>query len=385
MCVLMTGYKTEQKKWLSKDRLHPKKERLVVKRTVLVWLLVGALLVGFGLTSQSLAQEATAKSDAEPETYIHVVVKGDTLWDICEALYGNPWVWPKVWQLNPFITNPHWIYPGTELRVYYEVPKSFETAAVVEEAAPEPEAEPESVPPPTPPPPPPPKVPTLTFSEIDQVGFITPFKPEGAGTIVGGKSQRTLIGKADTIFVQLQESSQPEVGERFFVFETSSLIEHPVTKRDVGYLNTILGVLEVVQVAPDHAKAVVTDSFQEMNPGDKLMPYKKRSAEITLQPGTEPIEGNIILSRGQSFLIAQRQIVFIDLGEEDGIKAGQSFEVIRQPTALTSRNEEVVLSIQPVGELLVLAVEPETAAALVTESLSEFVPGERVRMKTGNF
>jgi hypothetical protein len=228
-------------------------------------------------------------------------------------------------------------------------------------------------------------VPTLTFSEIDQVGFITPFKPEGAGAIVGGKSQRRLIGKADTIYVQFRKSSQPEVGERFFVFKTSSLIEHPVTKGDVGYLNTILGVLEVVQVAPDHAKAVVSDSFQEMSPGDKLMPYKKRSEEITLRPGTKPIEGNIILSRGQNFLMAQRQIVFIDLGEEDGIKAGHRFEVIRQPTALTSRNEEIVLSIEPVGELLVLAVEPETAAALVTESISEFLPGERVRMKTGEF
>jgi hypothetical protein len=342
------------------------------------------LFVVFSLTFQTLTQEATAQSDDEPETYIHVVVKGDTLWDICEDLYGNPWVWPKVWQLNPFITNPHWIYPGTELRVYYEIPKSFQTAAVVEQAVPEPEPEPESTAPPPPPPPPPPKVPTLTFSEIDQVGFITPFRPEGQGAIIGGKRyQRKLIGAGDTIYLQFHESIQPEVGDRFFTFETSSLIKHPLTEREVGYLNTILGVLKIVQVAPDHAKAVVTSSFQEMSPGDKLMPYKKRSEEITLQPGTEPIEGNIILSRGQRFLIAQRQIVFIDLGEEDGIKAGHRFEVIRQPTAFTSRDEEIVLSIQPVGELLVLSVEPETAAALVTESLGEFMPGERIRMKTG--
>jgi hypothetical protein len=120
-----------------------------------------------------------------------------------------------------------------------------------------------------------------------------------------------------------------------------------------------------------------------MTANDKLMPYKKRSEEIALQPGAEPIEGNIILAEWGTFLIAQRQIVFIDLGSNDEIKAGHRFEVFKEPRAVTSQDEEVVLSIQPIGELLVLAVEQETAAALVTESLGEFNPGERVRLKTG--
>ncbi|MEE9527994.1 MAG: hypothetical protein V3W07_10040, partial [Syntrophobacteria bacterium] len=205
----------------------------------------------------------------------------------------------------------------------------------------------------------------------------------GKGFILGGKRQRTLIGAADKIYVQFREGAQPEVGDRFFVFRTSLLFKHPITKKDVGYLNTILGVLEVVLVAPDHAKAVVLSSFQEMTATDKLMPYKKRSEEIAVQPGAEPIEGNIILAEWGTFLIAHRQVVFIDLGANDEIKAGHRFEVFQEPKALTSRDEEIVLSIQPIGELLVLAVEQETAATLVVESLSEFTPGERVRLITG--
>ncbi len=173
------------------------------------------------------------------------------------------------------------------------------------------------------------------------------------------------------------------MGDRFFIFRTSLLFKHPITKKDVGYLNTLLGVLEVVLVAPDHAKAVVLSSFQEMTATDKLMPYKKRSEEIAVQPGAEPIEGNIILAEWGTFLIAHRQVVFIDLGANDEIKAGNRFEVFQEPKALTSRDEEIVLSIQPIGELLVLAVEQETAATLVIESLNEFTPGERVRLITG--
>jgi len=357
-----------------------------VKRTILICLMVGTLLLAFTQTPHVRAQEATPYGQADQETYIHVVVKGDTLWDICEDLYANPWVWPKVWQMNPHITNPHWIYPGTELRVYYEVARYYEEGTAVEETAVAegaPVVEEITPPPPPPPLPPPPKVPTITFSEIDQVGFITPFVPEGKGLILGGKRQRTLIGAADKIYVQFREGAQPEVGDRFFVFRTSLLFKHPITNKDVGYLNTILGVLEVVLVAPDHAKAVVVSSFEDMSANDKLMPYKKRSEEIALQPGAEPIEGNIILAEWGTVIIAQLQVVFIDLGANDEIKAGHRFEVFQEPKALTSRDEEVVLSIQPIGELLVLAVEQETAAAVVTEALREFTPGERVRLITG--
>ena len=284
-----------------------------MKRTVLVWIMVGALLLGFSQISQVMAQEPTASVTADDETYIHVVVKGDTLWDICEGLYGNPWVWPKVWQLNPHITNPHWIYPGTELRVYYEIPKSFETVTTVEEKAPETESASEVTP--TPPPPPlPPQAPALTFSEIDQVGFITPFRPKGDGVILGEERQRKLIGAADKIYLQFQKSEEVEKGDRFFVFSTSEIIKHPITDKDVGYLNTILGVVEVTELSAEFAKASVISSYESISPGDKLMPYKKRSGEITLEAGAEPIEGNIILSEGETYIIGDRQIVFIDLG-----------------------------------------------------------------------
>ena len=38
-------------------------------------------------------------------------------WDLCEEFFGEPWRWPTVWALNPHITNPHWIYPGNQLRL----------------------------------------------------------------------------------------------------------------------------------------------------------------------------------------------------------------------------------------------------------------------------
>jgi hypothetical protein len=357
-----------------------------VKRTILICLMVGTLLLALTQTLHVRAQEATPHGETDQETYIHVVVKGDTLWDICQDLYGNPWVWPKVWQMNPHITNPHWIYPGTELRVYYEVAKFFEEGTAVEETTVAEEAPVvEEVTPP--PPPPPPKVPTITFAEIDQVGFITPFEPKGVGVILGEERERELIGAADKVYLKFRKSTQPEVGDRFFIFRTSLLIKHPLTKKDVGYLNTILGILEITDVAPNHSIAIVLSSYEAISPKHKLLPYKKRSEEIALHDGTEPKRGSIILSKGQTQLIADQQIVFIDLGENDEIKAGNRFEVFRQPEAedlLADDESKIILKVQPIGELLVLAVEQETAAALVTKALNEFMPGEKIRLITAN-
>jgi len=42
--------------------------------------------------------------------------KGDTLWGISERLFGNPYLWPKVWQLNAHIGNPNVIEKGVELQ-----------------------------------------------------------------------------------------------------------------------------------------------------------------------------------------------------------------------------------------------------------------------------
>ncbi|MFH1490667.1 MAG: LysM domain-containing protein, partial [Pseudomonadota bacterium] len=51
-------------------------------------------------------------SSIKAQQLTHKVEKGDTLWSICEKYYGDADLWPKLWQMNPFITNPHFLNPG---------------------------------------------------------------------------------------------------------------------------------------------------------------------------------------------------------------------------------------------------------------------------------
>ena len=54
--------------------------------------------------------------DRESKSYN--IQKGDTLWDISRILFGDPFYWPKLWSLNSYITNPHFIREGNTLQIY---------------------------------------------------------------------------------------------------------------------------------------------------------------------------------------------------------------------------------------------------------------------------
>lgn len=61
-------------------------------------------------------QQREETGDAGESERIHVVVEGDTLWDIADAQYGDPTKWRKIANENG-ISNPRTLQPGTELTI----------------------------------------------------------------------------------------------------------------------------------------------------------------------------------------------------------------------------------------------------------------------------
>jgi hypothetical protein len=68
-----------------------------------------------GAPSVPGAIKAFAEGEA-PDLYR--VEPGDTLIDICDQLLDEPGYWPKLWSYNPDIRNPHFIWPGMNLKFF---------------------------------------------------------------------------------------------------------------------------------------------------------------------------------------------------------------------------------------------------------------------------
>ena len=70
----------------------------------------------YGETSY-YSEETTSTSESEPadQDATYVIKKGDTLWDLAFKFLGDPFQWPRIWELNRYIANPDLIYPGNRL------------------------------------------------------------------------------------------------------------------------------------------------------------------------------------------------------------------------------------------------------------------------------
>jgi hypothetical protein len=79
--------------------------------TRIVPALLGAVLTMFALTGGFAA-------DLGAQERTHTVVRGNTLWDLSAAVYGDPFRWPSIWEANrDRVDNPHLIFPGQVLRI----------------------------------------------------------------------------------------------------------------------------------------------------------------------------------------------------------------------------------------------------------------------------
>ncbi|MCY1014822.1 LysM peptidoglycan-binding domain-containing protein [Pyxidicoccus sp. MSG2] len=324
---------------------------------------------------------------------VHSVQDGDTLWDLSQRYLGSPWYWPKVWAYNPEIANPHWIYPGNQVRFFAsgeEVPTRVGTEIAAEDVtAPTEMSGGDLV--------------TVTGKigydvsaarPVTTQGFVTQRELDEAGRIEGSSSGALMLSFPDTAYVRFKKKGSAKVGDRYVVYHTTQAVQHPVTKKKLGYLTDFLGTLRVIRVSDNVVTAQVVDTWDGMERGDLVGPVGERLTErVAPKANAKELQATVITALVPYLtLLGEFHTVVVDRGSADGVQLGNTFTILRQgdPSLQVLGQEAKPLTAnekrfpwENIGTCMVTEVKERTSNCLMTRSMEELVPGDRAVMRVG--
>jgi chemotaxis protein MotB len=220
----------------------------------------------------------------------------------------------------------------------------------------------------------------LTYSS----GSIQRSTPQdGFVNVITGDNQTTgnhmlLGGIRDVLYLRLKSPDDVAPGDLFTIYRRQHKVFHPITGQYLGHLVNRLAVVQVTQVDKTLTTVEVMRSYAAIKPGDPVMKFAPPIDEGTTvdQPSANEVEGRVVdfqSNLGTMNLVAQRNIIYLDRGREDGVRSGDRMDLIRTGGNLPQR---------VVGELKVLSMENRTATALITKSVSRILKGDRFRVKS---
>ncbi|MBW2542670.1 MAG: LysM peptidoglycan-binding domain-containing protein [Deltaproteobacteria bacterium] len=351
--------------------------------------------------AESAGEVADAASEATPKVAlgkigydeqgrsgrIHLVVPGDTLWDISDAYLGTPWVWPSVWTDNREIENPHLIVPGDRIWISaYEMRRvsaeEAERLLAGQPVAADAEEEPtgpasdsfqslfkeETGP----------KV--VRISSRETTGLVSAEQLEAAASIVDAVPERVMLGQGDRVYIGLG-AGDASVGDQFTVFRTQEKVIDPDTNRLLGYHVNMLGWVEVQEVDEEASLAVVRLSAGEMELGDRVMPREKPILDVEVMASPKNVDGQISFFPSSRVLMGTADYVYLNRGELDGLEVGSPLEVYRVgwEAPEPARDTRVDVPDRVIANLLVVRARQESAVAFVQHTETELQLGDHFR------
>lgn len=349
------------------------------------------------------------------EQKLHIVKPGDTFWGLSSHYLGNPRAWAQIWDLNKWVKDPHWIYPGDPLIVdgsrvaigKAEAPDSVAPAADAKENADLAPQEAVDITPDLT------AVPARTrslttvreelaysFQDFLQLPYVAPkgaeaaYRDMNAMQIVGTKElTRTYMADGETLYLNGGQNRGLKAGDRFLILKTvqKGLYRADDTERHTSLGDVIqqVGVVRVTVVNPKGAVAVIERSMDAVAVGDRVVPYTEPS-NIVLKLRTdveEPVRirdmGSVLYARDGRRQGGGGDMIIVDKGSADGLQVGDILLAVRTRSypVTESRVEskrEMEKTNHYLGQVIVVRVNDTTATCRVIRTLSELNPGDIV-------
>ena len=321
--------------------------------------------------------------------YTHDVRKGDTLWGICDFYFQNPYQWPRIWSYNAQIKNPNWIYPGDQVRLRQGAPPTSEGAVgpalpyskngmnLIDRRR---------------------QVPTGTVFLRDQ-GWIHDATDDVWGDITGAADDKMFLSQFDQVYLHIDKGHDVKLGEELTVFR-------PLRMAAAGAIVQISGTVRINQWNEKErvARAQIVESLNVIERGAKIGPVVRSFEVVPPRRNDADVQARVLASVHPNEFWGQNQVIFINKGEDAGLKVGNRLFIIRRGDAWRqslvnpsagyrvspddekpmppmeqtpgSRSDEQHYPDEVVGELRVMAIKKDSATCIVTQARNEIETGD---------
>ncbi len=339
--------------------------------------IAGALALGIGFLPPGPAAaydvdtpDIVTKNPTYGRGGMYVVQDGDTLWDLCDVFFGQPWYWPTLWSYNPQITNPHWIFPGDLLQMKAPRDRAAGTTIIWSESR-------------------------FSDKKVDLTILARyvgdrperPFKE--SGVIRYARESHDMLGEYDEIYVSFESDVSVKKGQRFTIYRDEGEVEDPESGDAVGHKIMHLGVAKVIGVEKDkYVKALILKSYREIHRGDKLTSIFPHSWDVHPKPNTVDLVASLIDYHAPTTYGGQFNYVYIDKGRVHKVERGNRFLIQRRGDGLWYEEGEEDDDIgnfpwEREGEIMSVEAFEETSLGVVSLSIKELQRGERLVLKKG--
>lgn len=318
---------------------------------------------------------------------LHTVRRGDTLWEITQRYYTNPYLWPRLWALNGQIQNPHWIYPGDRVRLREPGAPGGRSSLL----KPRKGLAPKSV-------------------VLRDYGWLDDPKKDKWGSIVGAPEDHMFLNPGDALYIQIEGDHQVQVGQELSVFRTVKSIKPDKVK---GEIVSIRGTVKVDRYNKDTkmVRAVVTEALDVIERGAMVGPIDRKFDVVPPKTSDVDLDAAIVGMLYPHAFVAANRVVIIDKGEKDGVKPGHRFfavkrgddwrqtlkgageQLLYQPQTeddadaaeakVAKGGDEKKFPDETYAELRILRTREHTATALIVESKHEVERNAKLYCRKG--
>ncbi|MGN0922271.1 MAG: LysM peptidoglycan-binding domain-containing protein [Cellvibrio sp.] len=338
-------------------------------KKILISVIAGCLLSALVWAQSSLLR------NGHPDEY--VVKKGDTLWDISGTFLNKPWRWPEIWHVNPQIENPHLIFPGDVIRLVYldgQPRLTLERTHKLSDSKLGPKIRVQS------------EADAITTIPLDKIdSFLSRsriLETDELSTspyMLAGPSGRIVVGEGDRAYARGDLTGGHA---NYGVYRKGKVYKDPQTGEFLGIYAQGIGQVAIDKVDADVATLEVLKSYEEIRPGDRLLPSEDRPLESLYYPSAPvtTINGEIIDVEGGVSQVGRFNVIIINRGERDGLVNGNVLALMQKGELVKDRvrGGKVQLPSEKAGLAMVFRTFDKISLALVLEAERPLAVGDLI-------